>query len=230
MSSTSGQVRKDEYYITPDWLIDEMLDFVQAKQCFTASVLDHHFTSPSCIYVDPCAGGERLYRPLPRLPPYPERLHARYGLGRDYSGEHLTRKGPRIITVDVREDSCAHLKGDFLNGDISRLLDAVPAHVCGGNPPFSLAVPFVERALEIVQGGGVVFMLQRLNFLGSKKREAFWQEHPPSAVLVHTRRPAFDPDKPKQTDSIEYAHFFWVKGVAPSTTELHLSPDYRRSP
>jgi hypothetical protein len=89
-----------------------------------------------------------------------------------------------------------------------------PFAICGSNPPFSLAVEFVKRALQIVQHDGVVFMLQRLNFLGSLKRRPFWTLCPPAAILVHTRRPAFDPDKPKQTDSVEYAHFLWVKNAS----------------
>jgi predicted RNA methylase len=56
-----------------------------------------------------------------------------------------------------------------------------------GNPPFSLALPFVQKALTQAH---TVCMLLRLNWLGSKERSAFHEANP-SHVRVLDTRPAF---------------------------------------
>ncbi len=95
------------------------------------------------------------------------------------------------------------------------------------NPPFSLAIEFLEKSLSEADS---VFYLLRLNFLGSQKRKAFWNANPPTHVLVLSDRPcfvwvcktckaAYHPGSTTicecggkvraQTDSIEYAWFGW---------------------
>lgn len=72
------------------------------------------------------------------------------------------------------------------------------------NPPFSLAIEFLQKSL---QEAVTVCYLLRLNFLGSQKRRSFWQANRPSHVLVLANRPCFTGDG--KTDSIEYAWFCW---------------------
>jgi SAM-dependent methyltransferase len=60
-----------------------------------------------------------------------------------------------------------------------------------GNPPYSLALEFVERSLELTRHRrGTVAMLLRLCWLGSQERASFHREHP-SDVYVLPRRPSF---------------------------------------
>jgi hypothetical protein len=75
--------------------------------------------------------------------------------------------------------------------------------VCIGNPPYSLAQEFAERAIGCSR---VVAFLLRLNFLGSQKRAAWLRKHTPS-VYVLPRRPSFTDDN--KTDACEYAWFLW---------------------
>ena len=72
------------------------------------------------------------------------------------------------------------------------------------NPPFSLALEFLQKSLQ--EADTVIYLL-RLNFLGSRKRRPFWQANRPSHVLVLAERPCFTGDG--KTDSIEYAWFCW---------------------
>jgi hypothetical protein len=76
------------------------------------------------------------------------------------------------------------------------------------NPPFSLALEFIEHALGFVHTGGEVAMLLRLNFLGSKKRAPFWKSHP-CDVYVIPKRPSFTGGG---TDSCEYMWAVWGPG------------------
>lgn len=102
------------------------------------------------------------------------------------------------------------------------------------NPPFSLALEFLQKSLTEAKTVGY---LLRLNFLGSRKRRDFWNANKPTHVFVLSERPVFawycqstkdrksckaayrpgstnvclDCGNPvrAQTDSIEYAWFMW---------------------
>lgn len=71
------------------------------------------------------------------------------------------------------------------------------------NPPFTLALEFLQKSLTEAE---TVIYLLRLNFLGSQKRKPFWQANPPSHTMVLSKRPSFTGNG---TDSIEYAWFAW---------------------
>jgi len=44
------------------------------------------------------------------------------------------------------------------------------------NPPFSLTEEFIKKSLSELAPNGTMAYLQRVNFLGSKKRVPFWAE------------------------------------------------------
>ena len=60
-------------------------------------------------------------------------------------------------------------------------------------------------------GDGCAFLL-RLAFLESVKRRPFWEQHPPAAVYVFTRRPSFTGGR---TDSAAYGWFIWCAHYGP---------------
>lgn len=186
MSSTNrGTVRNaDDYYVTPHWLIEDFLAAFAENNILVCSPDEN----PRVL--DPSAGGCEQY-PMS----YPTVLE---------------QEGFRVESWDIREDSRANLTGvNFLNVPSyeSRKYDMIIT-----NPPFNQAQAFTEQALEMVKEGGLVIMLQRLNWLGSQKRKPMWQKLPLAAVYVHSKRPGFDPAKPSKTDSTEYAHFVFCKG------------------
>jgi len=75
------------------------------------------------------------------------------------------------------------------------------------NPPYSLALEFLEKSLR--EAKTVIYLL-RLNFLGSQKRYTFWSLNPPTHLFVLSRRPSFTEDG--NTDSTEYAWFAFDRG------------------
>jgi hypothetical protein len=75
--------------------------------------------------------------------------------------------------------------------------------LCIGNPPFTLAQEFVEKALSC--STQVMFLL-RLGFLASKKRGKLFAEHPPANIWVLESRPSFTG---KGTDSADYCVVHW---------------------
>lgn len=54
------------------------------------------------------------------------------------------------------------------------------------NPPYSLALEFVEKALELANDGVAMFL--RIQFLESQKRQRLFQNNPPSFVYVYSKR------------------------------------------
>lgn len=83
-------------------------------------------------------------------------------------------------------------------------------HCIVTNPPFSLAQEFITQATACSKN---VFMLLRLNFLGSKKRKIWWGSHEPSALFVLSDRPDFTGEG---GDACDYAWFYWgtaYKGI-----------------
>ena len=76
-----------------------------------------------------------------------------------------------------------------------------------GNPPYSLAMEFIDRAMKVYPSASVAFLL-RLNFAASAGRARFMRESRPS-VYVLPNRPSFTASG--KTDSIEYAWFVWDK-------------------
>lgn len=193
MSSTNRSNVRDfhkfDYYVTPQKPIEQ----------FLKRFLENHpnIDREKISVLDPCCGGDAVNEP-------------------SYVAV-LERMGfKNIHSIDLRGDSKAQIKADFLRDDI----DVKPSIIIS-NPPFCLAQDFIERSLDIVTDGGCVIFLLRLNFLGSKERYQFFQKHMPVEIYVHHRRMGFIPNS-SQTDSIEYAHFVWGKGFNPDSSKLYL--------
>jgi hypothetical protein len=129
-----------------------------------------------------------------------------------------------ILAVDVDPDAPAlylpvtdkHYRAacqDFL--DIPAIH---PPHWVIGNPPFEDAEKHVRHALLMAKHG-VAFLL-RLAFLESVKREAFWEEHPCSDIVVLNKRPCFTGNG--KTDSCAYGFFIWNTKYQTQQGRTHL--------
>lgn len=106
--------------------------------------------------------------------------------------------------VDVRCDFLETKKEDLVKAGFK--IDCIIT-----NPPFSLAEAFVRHGLNLIEPDGAVFILQRLNFLGSAKRAPWFRSRMPD-VHVTPRRPPFARSKTTGkfgTDSCEYSWFEW---------------------
>lgn len=120
-----------------------------------------------------------------------------------------------IMTLDIRTDSRARVKCDYRQWNVLVNFGAIIT-----NPPFSLAIQIIEKALEDVENGGWVIMLLRLNFLEGKGRKAFWDKYMPRYIFVHHQRMSFTQNG--KTDSVAYAHYCWQKGVRPEFAQIKV--------
>ena len=201
MSSTlRGYDRhKSDYYVTPDWIIDELFDAI--PELFEEM--------EGRIALDPCAGGGIVNGSQAFGMPYPEALK---------------RRGWNTIhTMDIREDSLAEIKHDFLQWDTSIDYDLIIT-----NPPFAIAEEITRKALSLADPeSGKVIMLQRLNWLGSASRDDFFTQYPPSLIVMHAKRPSFGGTS--STDSIEYAHIIWDNSDKSGCTQfVRIRADYSK--
>ena len=148
-------------------------------------------------WLDPAAGGDASH-------------------GMPYHDVILEETGNAPDTMDIRPDSRADRKGDYLAEQVE------PSYydVIITNPPFCDAERFIRKALEDVAEGGYVVMLLRLNFFGSKARFPLFTEHLPERCYVHHERIGFTDDG--VTDSVEYCHMVWRKGRKPEYTKLKV--------
>jgi hypothetical protein len=137
--------------------------------------------------LDPCAGEGAIL----------DELSDHYGSPR-YHGIELD--AGRACACTSSGFSCS--QGDALICDWMVPHNGKPYDLIVMNPPYSLALEFIKKALA--SHPKEIAVLLRLNFLASKKRAAFWKTHPNCDVLVLPKRPSFTG---KGTDATEYAWF-----------------------
>ena len=190
MSSTNrgGHRTKWDYYVTPKYAIRDFLEN------FTQQIT----LEKNALILDPCAGGSKTEDMS-----YPKVLKE-FGFN-------------NIKTIDIREDSMADTKNDYM-----KCVIAFPPKMIITNPPFDKSIEIIQKALDDVEDGGYVVMLQRLNFMGGKTyKKVFWDEVGlPQYIFVHRARMGFTGDG--KTDSIEYAHYVWKKGFSPEFSNIKI--------
>lgn len=195
MSSTNRSAVRapNDYYVTP---VTEIVKFLKA---WREDV--HPLAWPEKV-LDPCVGGERGKTD----PSYPMAF------------KQIPDWEPVVFTMDVRPDAIAQYQCDFLCKDCLVGFGGFDAIIF--NPPFALAMAFIQKAIADVRPQGFVVALCRLNFMGSNMRNAWLRFHPPTWIYVHGKRMSFTPDG--KTDSIEYAHFVWEKEPHAKASKLRV--------
>lgn len=215
MSSTNRSNARDkhiaDYYVTPQQPIRDFLDVFCKDELIDLSSQKH-------LILDPCAWWDEVNDMS-----YPAVL---FEYGADDN---------KIITNDIREDSPASFKKDFLNNQFTFQDNEFDIVIT--NPPFNIAQDIINRALEVCKEWGYVIMLLRLNYFWSKERVPFWKKNIPIRTYVHSKRMNFiteeEQEKRKKEwlkrlwwDSIEYMHCVWKKWENPSETKLKLIYDF----
>jgi hypothetical protein len=134
------------------------------------------------------------------------------GEGHIVRAVNAQRDDVRWVMAEIREECGPALRGlgglaldpaDFLGPKLEGVRGFA---VALGNPPFSLAQEFIERALQMAEQ--VIFLL-RLSFLESQKREGFFVRVGVPDVYVLPERPSFTGEG---TDSCAYAWMRWRRG------------------
>lgn len=118
------------------------------------------------------------------------------GAGRGAIGRTIKEvTGALIDSVEIREEECDALNAHSENVWIADFLSWEPPtgykpDVIISNPPFSKAVDIAERAFSLFPNTPLI-MLQRLEWLSSRKRMRFFANHPVQSLWTLSQRPAF---------------------------------------
>jgi hypothetical protein len=114
------------------------------------------------------------------------------GAGSGGFGQIAAQRWPNAerIAVEIRASEAVHLRrhyGRVIIDDVT----ACPlpaADLIVSNPPFSLALKFLERAMTVVRPGGLVAFLVRQTWGDADEVEAYLRRWPPIAELTVSGR------------------------------------------
>lgn len=138
-------------------------------------------------------------------------------VGRGQIIDVLKEYGYRDVTgIDINPEFNPDIVSDFLTWEPDKEYSTIIT-----NPPYTYALEFIQKALEINKYGINAFLL-RLNFLESKVRYQFWKEYMPAHIYVLAERPKFYLGK---TDSIAYAWFVWKSHSGDTTIRVVSGSD-----
>lgn len=150
-----------------DALVRHPDDFYKTPAWCTRAILPH-LRTPRLV-LDPACGDGAILRELAVFWPA------------------VTRFG---LEIDEGRAATARAFGEVFVGDALGPRSWGDPDLIVGNPPFALAIEFVQRSLEEVADDGQVAMLLRLPWLASMGRSRFLRANTPS-VNVLPRRPEF---------------------------------------
>ena len=91
------------------------------------------------------------------------------------------------------------------------------------NPPYKIALPFVEHCLDLAQDGIKVAMFLKLQFMEGKQRKKLFEKYPPKTIYVSSSRidcaknGDFKKMKENGGGALAYAWYVWVKGYKGDT-------------
>lgn len=117
--------------------------------------------------------------------------------------EHPVFKYAEIRAFDI-EPGIEYPSTDFLKAPVP--LGDRPDLIIT-NPPYSLAMEFVQTAMRWSHPTTIICMLLRLNWIASAKRYNWLADNMPHKIYVSSKRPSFTYDG--KTDATEYGWFTW---------------------
>ena len=164
-----------DFYPTPTWCVQRLVEAVDL---------------PGGRWLEPAAGDGAIIRAIGRFDV------------KWTAWEVREDEGPRLRHLDARPHVVI---GDFLGSCATDSASTAKCQVAITNPPFSLAMPFIEGCLAQAE---IVVMLLPLNFLASEGRWKFMRANTPD-VYVLPNRASF---KGGNTDIAEYGWFVWRGG------------------
>lgn len=148
--------------------------------------------------------------------------------GKGVLGDVARSHGHDVVETDKHDWA-----GGFLHTTHDFLTDNYPHNVLLGrsvlmNPPFSLAVEFVERCFD--GGARKIVCFQRFAWWESAGRKDFWEKRPPNRVYICGNRAScwrFDipEDQRKSGTTTAHAWFVWERGQPAGTVLGHIYKD-----
>lgn len=131
------------------------------------------------------------------------------GLG--HMSNVLIQSGYNVRRSDILTRSRNIEQIDFLNFQGTWVGDIIT------NPPYSHAIQFVRKAIEVIPRGYKVAMFLRTLFLESKARKELFKQHPPKRIWVSSRRIPCGINGEFGASAQSYSWYIWEKGYSGDT-------------
>lgn len=123
--------------------------------------------------------------------------------------------GYQTADFDLRPDCGFGVGGvDFLDRE-NGMFDEEGYRILLTNPPFSAALEFIKRGLEVAE---VVVLLLKSNYYHTKNRRLFFEEFTPVYEFKLTWRPAFLEKERGKSPLMDCSWFVFVRGQSPEFT------------
>lgn len=129
--------------------------------------------------------------------------------GAGHLSQVLELYGHQVISTDLVDRGYGIGGVDFLQPNP---YDSLPFDAVITNPPYSLALEFIQKSLKIAP---VVCMFLRLAFIESERRDKLFTENPPRYIAVFRKRVLCSKNAvfPKGESSATcHAWFIWERG------------------
>jgi len=129
--------------------------------------------------------------------------------GQGHLSQILELYGHNVISTDLIDRGYGVGGIDFLQPNA---FEDLPYDAIITNPPFKIALQFIEKSLKLAP---IVCMLLRLQFIESEKRDKFFTENPPRYIAVFKKRILCSKDArfPEgESSAVCYAWFIWERG------------------
>ncbi len=181
-----------DFYPTPAWCVKRLIEKLDADQ------LAHKFEGfPGKNWLAPGAGEGSLIR-------------------------NVGRTDINWTAVELRPECRPVLEATGAKVEIADYLKWTPPSrydVIFANPPFGLAMEFIEASLLQAD---MVIMLLRMGFLSTAGRSEFMNRTCPDVYII-PERPSFTANG--HTDNAEYGWYLWRVGARRSRGQIaHLAP------
>lgn len=136
--------------------------------------------------------------------------------GGGFISEPLSKNGYDVLSTDLIDRGYGNGNIDFLSTEFEK-----GAYDIVTNPPYSLFIPFLIKAISICYNK--VAMLLPLSFITTKQRSKLYKKYPPHTVYVYEDRIciAKNGEFEKYSSVInpqQYAWFVWHKGFEGNPT------------
>ncbi len=129
--------------------------------------------------------------------------------GAGHLSKELIRHGFKVLSSDLYDHGFGKTGIDFLTS-------MEKAECFLTNPPYKLALEFVQQAIENLLPNGYVVFLLRIQFLEGQRRYRFFKEYPPKYIYVHSKRQqcakSGNFEKYPNHSAVCFAWFIWQQG------------------
>jgi len=174
---------------------------------------------PSGVWCEPCCGEGNIVKAVNQFRRNAQLQRVEWQL---YDIDEKYRDVMQVLTKS--SEHTAILDFTLLNSFVDKPFDVIIT-----NPPYDVAQEIAEVAFRTANE---IFLLLRINFLGSKKRHPFYRRYGVPDISVLPNRPPFVENlkSGSDTDATEYAWFHWDEDILShkrtgETRILDLTPD-----